>query len=609
MAQNTQPYGLSFPETFTQLDIERFFIAKNGYFRVGETVFGRGLLHHFRTAMTLIWPKEDFNRWTEEILKSYCENEISVFMGCSDSNKTWTMSKIVLVDYWSAPNETLWAVSTTEGRGAELRFWGAIKDLFNMGRALHPNLAGNPLDYLKCITSDSLEEDEARSLRRGIVVIPCKTGGKTSGLAPYIGIKAPRFRHAGDEVAVMNDAFLNAYANWYGKENFKGMMSGNFMETDDPLGTAAEPEGGWDGWVDTGKTQTWKGLFYGANVVALDGRDSPNLDYPIQPDGRPRFPYLIGPKKLEMVKRTKGEDSWEWWSQCVGKPIRGMDIWRVLSKEYCKRNNASDEPMWDGAKPTTILYALDPAYGLGDRCVGRVMEFGMSVAGVETIYGREPEIIPIKLNIGMDAEDQIAEYVAERLEELSIPPQNCGYDSFGRGTLGYAFSKVKKFGGVFPVPVDSSARPTSRPVRFDLFVEEHDTKTGVVVKRLKRCDEHYTKFITEAWFAVREVIGTNQTRGLDGETIREGCMRKFTKNGQGKLEVETKEDMRLRLKGRSPDLMDNYAVGVEMARRLGFRITGIPAGSDKPKRKFPDWVSKAAESSDKLRRSKMLQAV
>jgi len=569
-------------------------------------LYGMGLFHHMKTAMKLCWPNDDHHRWTDLLLKTFCENEISIVMGCGDSGKTWTFSKICLIDYWSAPHETLWLVSTTEGRGSELRCWGSIKDLFNMARELHPWLAGNPLDYIKCISTDSIEEDSARSLRRGLIVVPCKSGGTVSGLGPYIGIKAPRLRHFGDEVPMMSNAFLNAYSNWYGKENFKGCMTGNFMEIDDPLGVASEPECGWSEWKDEGRTQTWKSKFYGAQVVALDGRDSPNFDFPPDSEGKPRYKYLISRKKLDGIASTRGTDSWEYHSQGIGKPVRGMDIWRVLTRDFCKQNGASDEAVWFDSSITKI-YALDPAYGLGDRCVGRELRFGKSADGNQIICAGIPEIIPIKLNVGIEAEDQIAAYVTKRLETLGIPPQNCGFDSFGRGTLAYSFSKI--LGKNCPVPIDSGMQPTARPVRFDLFVEEVNTATGQVTKRLKRCDEHYTKFVTEMWFSVREAIGAKQVREVDPETIAEGCLRKFTKNRHNKIEVEPKDEMKTRPPYKSPDLMDNLAIGIEMARRLGFKISAIGDTAATTQKKKPSWMLKAEESSRKLLKSRTLQSV
>lgn len=491
------------------------------------------------------------------------------------------MAKIILVDYWADPDNTLWLVSTTESRGSELRIFGVIKDLFNEARRTYDFLEGQPLDYLKTITTEEIDDQkrEARSLRRGIIIIPCKSGGVISGLSAYIGIKAPRLRHAGDEVAAMNDGFLNSYSNWYGKEDFRGIMAGNFMETDDPLGVAAEPEAGWDLWEDTGKTQTWRSRFYGAKVVALDGRDSPNNDFPVSPTGRQKYPYLIGPKKLNAVEKTKGKNSWEWWSQCVGKPAKGADIWRVLTKDFCLRHHATDDLVWMDDKILN-LYALDPAYGGGDRCVGRQLQLGKRLDGVETLLLHPPDIIPIRLGGEIDAEAQIAGFVYHRAKELGIAAKDIFYDSFGRGTLGFEFAKL--FGLDCPVPVDSGAQPTARPVRFDLYVEERDGK-----RRLKRCDEHYIKFVTEMYFSLYEAIDSDQIRGLDAETMREGCSRKFTRNkrGDNKIELEPKADYKDRNQGKSPDLADNAVIGLEGARRRGFKIIRI--GADVQSKKTP----------------------
>lgn len=59
--------------------------------------------------------------------------------------------------------------------------------------------------------------------------------------------------------------------------------------------------------------------------------------------------------------------------------------------------------------------------------------------------------------------------------------------------------------------------------------------------------------------------------------MAEGCARIYNITGGNKIEVEPKsdpkkkEDLKRRL-GKSPDLFDYLAVGVEGARRLGFTI-------------------------------------
>ena len=148
-------------------------------------------------------------------------------------------------------------------------------------------------------------------------------------------------------------------------------------------------------------------------------------------------------------------------------------------------------------------------------CVGGECEFGDDKDGNMIFAVGTPEIIPIRPNCGMEPEDQIAQHVFNRSKSLGLPPGNIGYDSFGRGTLGNAFAKL--FGFDCPIPIDSGAPTTERPVRFDLFVEE---KNGM--KRLKTCKEHYSKFVTEMWYSTREAVESNQIRNLPQSVAREG---------------------------------------------------------------------------------------
>lgn len=559
-------YGLEWPDNYDPLQLEFYMIQNGGRWSEdgGATFFGVSLFHHHREAQNLLWPEDDNHRWSDLILKTMCEQEITVLMGCADSGKTYGMSKFVLVDYWCHPDKTFWLVSSTEFRGAEIRVWGWIKQLFNRAKDLHPNLAGTVVEYLHTITTETIDKDgeRARSLQKGIMVVPCKKGGQNVGISAYVGVKSPRLRHAGDEVSLMGEGFLDAYSNWYGKENFKGIMAGNPLDPSDPLCKAGEPIEGWDNFYDTEKTQTWRSKFYDAVVVALDGRDSPNFDFP--QDKKARYHYLIGKKKLDAVAKTEGKDSWKWFSQCVGKPNKQMVANRVITRRLCEQHLALEDCIWQG-RDLTAIYAIDPAYGGEDRCVGGRVEFGLDISGHQLLKIYPPEIIPVsmKANAG-EPEDQITQHTFHRLRQLGIPAENSFYDSFGRGTLGFAFAKV--FGANCPIPVDAGARPTVRPVRFDLFIEEEDG-----TKRLKRCNEHYSKFITEMWFSVREVIISEQMRELPKDVMDEGCLRIYKIVAGNKTEVEPKEDMMERI-NRSPDLFDWLAVAVEGARQRGFKI-------------------------------------
>jgi hypothetical protein len=111
----------------------------------------------------------------------------------------------------------------------------------------------------------------------------------------------------------------------------------------------------------------------------------------------------------------------------------------------------------------------------------------------------------------------------------------------------------------------------------DLYVFDPATQQ----RRLKRCDEHYDRFVSELWYQVRYVIESRQMRNFPEEVMDEMCMRIWEKLKNNRTSVETKEVMKKRV-GRSPDLGDWLAICVEGARRLGFQIQKLPNKNVEP---------------------------
>ena len=563
-------YNVEFDSSFTDLDVEFFAIQHEGRWKCADgTETGLGLLEHYRQAEKLMWPTDDEHRWSLLALETLVNNEVSVFLGSGDSNKTYSMSKFVLTDWWAFPEKTLWMVSSTEVRGAELKIWGTLKQLFNRALKLHPYLPGRILESKHCITTEEIDERQrtARLLTKGLVFIPCKSNGRWIGMGAYAGVKGgslnARLGHCGDEVSAMQRTFLDAYSNWYGKENFKGIMSGNPYDLEDPLCIAAEPVDGWGSFKDTEKTQTWRSKFYDAAVVAFDGRDSPNLD--VSEKVKTPYPYLIGRKKLKAVERTHGKDSWQWSSQCTGKPRPGVMNRRVITRQLCEQFKAFEEVIWAG-KATTKIGGCDAAYGGvgGDRCITGHAEFGEDVDGNLVLACHPPVLVPVSIKNNGLPEDQIADFCKNYCESFDVPPENFFFD--GRGTLALSYARLWspqvnsiEFGGT----------PTDRPVSMDTFIWDGDTKT----RRLQTCKELYRKFVTELWFTVYHVIVSGQMRRLPAEVAEEGYRREW-RYVKGLMEVETKEEMKLRTQ-QSPDLFDWLVTVVEGARRRGFEIKSM----------------------------------
>lgn len=146
----------------------------------------------------------------------------------------------------------------------------------------------------------------------------------------------------------------------------------------------------------------------------------------------------------------------------------------------------------------------------------------------------------------------------------------------GRGSLMNAFGRLWsphvqgiEFGGV----------PSDRPVSADIQ---------------KTCREHYFNFVSELWYSVRLLIEAKQFRGMTDEVMNEGCSREWKLMSGKKIQVETKDEMKVKM-GRSPDLFDALVCGVEGARRQGFIIARLSNASRE--REGEDWRDKVREKA------------
>lgn len=600
IGQRIDLYGMLWQPLHDPVDREMYCIRKGGQWEnPNGKIAGLGLYEHYRNLEKLLWPEDDQHRWSDLGLQRIVEHEIVIFLGSADSNKTYRMAKYVLMDYWTFHTNTLWLVSSTELRGAELRIWGVLKQLFNRARERHLWLPGQVLESFHTITTEKISKDQTkgRSFNKGIIFIPCKVGGRWIGMGAMAGIKPTRngrLGHCGDEVSFMQPAFLDAYSNWYGKPNFKGLMSANPFDLEDPSCIAAEPVEGWDNWRDTGKTQEWDSKFFGAHVVAYDGRDSPNNDYP--EDQPAKFPYLIGRKKIDAVIKTHGGDSWQFFNQCVGKPRPGMQARRVITRQLCEQFHAFDRVSWLGT-PTIKIGACDAAYGGvgGDRCVTGHIEFGKDVDENLVICVHEPVLVPVSVNKPGLAEDQIAEFCKQYCDAHDVPAHNFFFDA--RAALALSLARVWS---AEVEAVDFGGKASSRPVSSDSYVWDGDKQT----RRLQRCDEAYKKFVTELWFAIYQIIISDQMRQLPKDVAREGWSREWRYTANNKIEVETKEEMKERTK-ESPDLFDWLVTAIEGARRRGFIIARL--ANEEVSWRDDDWKDKLRDRAQKVRKSYELE--
>ena len=566
-------YGLDW--TCHPLDIERYCIRRGGKWTANGQTYGMGLFHHFKELEKILWPEEYHNRWTDWMLRCLVDNRISVFMACKDAGKTRRVSKWVLMDYWCFPNNTLTIMTSTTIRGLEMRVWGDIKSLWKRAHDKFDWLEGCPSDskhgiFTDNITDNPFDDVKIRDMRVGIIGVPCMDSNEKfngSALMEFAGIKQDHRRLIGDELAFMPVDYLKILDS-LDAGDFKAAFCGNAIADNGmALDRVAEPEAGWGSEGEITKTTAWRNKYDGMTLNMV-GIDSPNMD----PTTLNAFPGMLTQDSINRVaRRPGGKDSIEWWSQIMGVRKVGVVSDRPFTVADVKNNGGFTDVIW-ASNPSKGL-AIDAGYG-GDDCVKTYFEFGEEVNGRMVIAFREQSVYPVLLSSKETPEDQIAKAAKRDCDTLGIPYENVFIEAGMRATLAVSFGRVLSpsinainFGGT----------ATERPVSNDLFILDSKTQE----KRLKRCNEHYSKFVTELIFNVRDLVLSGQARLFPLKAAEEFQRRKWRYVYGDRYEIESKIEYKERNGGKSPNESDSIMIAVEGALRLGFVIERV-IEADKP---------------------------
>jgi hypothetical protein len=569
-------YGMMWWRGYPAAKRHRDCIVRGGRWKRSDGEWaGEGNFFHYKGLIKEIWSEFDQHRWFDIILKSWLENELIGIAGPKDSGKSGSLAVIHLADYYCFPAITAVVVSSTSRESLENRIFGEVVMRHKAARRKHDWLPGHLIQgRLRIVTDTKDEIEEGRDFRSGWMGIPVKQGDIKRAYELIIGIKNKRKRWILEECQTLPPAALDGTANFFqtGSET-KVSGTGNPSDIMDAHGKLCEPHqslGGWDSNIDAfGKTQTWRTQLDGI-CVHLPGSDSPNMD--VGPDDPIPFPYLMTREQMEKDARRWTKTDWHYRMFDEGRWPRGEGSSRVITRPMCVNGGALTKAVW-ATNIRTRLLCMDAGFG-GDRCICHELWFGNELpttavpAGSDVTVSQIPfstdtrQIIalvqtltvPIEGTDVMSAEDQIVIWLKKQSELRGIPPQNI----FVEPGMRTAF--VQKIGDRFSSKVqmvDFGGKPSEEMVSSDIQIP---------------CREYYLNKVTELWYSTRLVIDSGQFRQLDEETMREGCMREYTKSNAGnRIQVETKAEFKEK-SGFSPDRFDALVTGIEGAKRLGFRI-------------------------------------
>lgn len=437
-----------------------------------------------------------------------------------------------------------------------------------------------------------------------VVVHNCKKGGSFVGLGSLVGIHNKRVHMIGDELQLMPRSFIDSISNLSKCEHFRFRGIGNPNDTANAHGFICEPSaelGGWEGGVDQRPgTKTWETRMPNGVAIQKPGSDSPNMD--VGEEEPVPFPFLMTRQQMKNDAQIWGIDDWHFTMMNEARMPRGQGSHRILTRNLCEKSGALMEPNWRDTNQRKISF-LDAAYRAsgGDRCVFGEIQFGAEAENdgaplnVSSLIAQSPTnpnrrmilalidlvIIPITAEKGDDdAEDQIVKFVMAENDRRGIRPSDFFYDAGMKTTLVTAFSRNNYQNAE---SVDFGGKPSEEMVSTEIQ---------------KRACDYYSKKVTELWYAVRLCVEAKQFRGLTKDAMWEFCAREFKTVSGNRIELETKEDMKLKT-GKSPDLADAVAVGLHGALRRGFVISKLGKLREQD-RAVEDWKAKLTKRAKAL---------
>lgn len=579
-------YGCSW-STDDPFEIELAALRMGGRWETRRGPCGNGQLFHFQQLQNLIAPWKKWDRWSTLILENIIEHRLTVLTGPASSTKTHNAAFYALCKYIINPTNQCVLVSSTDSRSLELRIWGEIKKLWSAARQVSDAVPGRIVESRQMIITD-IEDAEATDYRNGIIGVPVIVGGSHIGLSKLVGFKNGNVLLVADELSYMSPAFYDAISNLSKNPGFQCIGIGNPKDRTDVLGRLAEPAtniGGWEGYEPTGKTFFYPTRFPGGIAICLDGRDSPNNE---TPDGAPPiYPYIIQKSDIQRDVEYYGEESIQVSMMDYGIFPKDAQSRRVITRTMCEQYHAFEEPVWshDGL---TKIFGIDAAYGSvgGDRCVGVELAFGKcNDTLMRLAFAKPPMVIPVSSKSDLMPEDQIVLWVMKYCIDNGIEPSHVALDVTGRGSL------IAKFGEIWStaiVAVEFGGPASDRMVSEKIQVP---------------ANKYYLNFMSELWYQTRHLIEADQVRKLPINVMEEGCMRAWDIKKGNRIQVEPKEECKLRM-NRSPDLYDAFAVGVECARRLGLVIRNNL--SAKASAGMPNWLKRMADNQKQLKRKQQL---
>lgn len=478
------------------------------------------------------------------------------------THNSFDAARIAILFWLANPTGRTVLVASTSLGDLESRIWGYIKKFYLIENTLE--LPGKM--YSANAPKILLRKEDSV---HGMFALPLQKGTSQRTASTLIGRHPDEgFLAVIDEGTDVTPGFIDAIPNWQqGVETFQLIVIGNSSSRFDPHGLMSKPLSGWHT-VDPDYDTEWDTK--NGKCLYFDCYQSPAILDKDEEKRKKLGKFLFTEESIEKNKLKYGDNTPGFWRFVRGFWPKDDLVKTILTPVMCDKFHVEDTPTeWEGTMPLIRLAGLDPAFHSdGDDCVFRWATLGMATSGKMVLdFGGKQNVHYIRIDDSSKepAEYQILSQTKVLCEKLGIPPKNLAVDVWGSGS---------GLGAIL-------AKEWSKDI-YQVASSGHPTETLVSLQTDDRACDVYDRRITELWFSVRQLVQTEQIKGLDPIAMEQFCTRLYEFKSN-KYKIEPKPDYKIRLGKvdnhyKSPDEADSVCLVVDLAR-LYFNFISTNVGS------------------------------
>lgn len=487
--------------------------------------------------------------------------------GCASSGKTEFGVVWVVLNYLCSPFNTKVLVSTTTKSAGAGKVWGSVEEAWQqVQRCLRLINQPMPGKLLSSQYKIVYLVDGVRSQKAGLELVAAAESQEDESTEKVQGYKRGRVFALIDEFAttskglwetIKGNLFANPILDFYGSFNPDSYydVAGRFSKPADPKGWESVNE----------ETGFWKSVE--GWVRHLDGEKSPNVIA-----GFEKWRGLLTLTKLQMkIDEAGGRNTKKFWQFVKGwwSPTGTLDS--IYTESEIIKYQADHQVLeWDS--PPVPCAGFDPSYTHGGDLA--ILIFGLCGVVTSPITRTRKKILQLTECLVLaenvkDTDPRLEQMVTQLIAECrkrNVHPKHLAVDASGAGLV-LCPNIANRWSNDF-LRTQFGGKASDMPVSVD---------------EPAKASDKYANLVTELWMAGKPLIRTGQFK-FHGpwvpDLVTEMVSRTYSERNalSPKLRVESKEDMKARTGGKSPDKADAAFLCLHVAKqRLGLSSMEKPS--------------------------------